>query len=139
MLKIQCYNFRCYMAWAVHIMILSQNIDQIKPKFWFLSKSLFVELWNGRLIRQLIGVHPVGISAWEGARDEILGLWASFWLCFWVNHKEIQNSIFHGSLTGAWQPDLLLIVLFINLNLQEKEVWRSISKLFMKNKRISNT
>ena len=38
------------------------------------SKSLFVELWNRGLIGQLIGVHTVGISAWEGARDEILGL-----------------------------------------------------------------
>ena len=58
--------------------------------------------------RPLIGVHPVGISAREGAWDEILGLWASFWLCFWVNHKEIQNSIFHVSLRAAWQPDFLL-------------------------------
>ena len=96
------------MQTTVHFMIYSQNIDQIKHKFWFLSKSLFVEPWYGGLIRPLIGVHPVGISAWDGSRDEILGLWASFWLCFWMNHKEIQNSIFHGMVAGAQQPDLLL-------------------------------
>ena len=96
------------MASSVHFMTFSQNIDQIKPKFWFLSKSLFVEPWYGELISATFGVYPMGISAWEVAGDEILGLWASFWLCFWVNHKEIQNTIFHGMVADAQQSDLLL-------------------------------
>ena len=63
--------------------------------------------------RPLIGVNPEGISAQEEARNEILGLWALFWLCFCMNHKENQNSIFHGMVTGARQPDLLLMLLLI--------------------------
>ena len=67
------------MSSSVDFMIYSQNIDQIKPKFWSLSKSLFVGLWYGKLISDTFGVHPMGISAWEVAGDEILGLRASFW------------------------------------------------------------
>ena len=61
------------MASQVKVMIYSQNLDQIKPKLLLLSKSIFGEPWYGGLTAATYWGTPVSISAWKGARDEILG------------------------------------------------------------------
>ena len=63
---------------------------------------------KGGLNLDIFGVYPMGISAWEGAGGKIFGLYAPFWLCFLVNLKENQNSILHGMVIVAREPDLML-------------------------------